>query len=484
MSASIWTPGTVVQSSSNVIDITQAPYNATSGTGLSIDTAVAAAVAELEDAGGGVIYAPEGEFAYSGRIEIPPYITMKGDGLGVTNFNATLAGSQIRFIRGTQDGRGGKSQDFSIYGANVATEPLYFEVCVERDFQSINVSGCAAGGAGVVLDGTQNCNFLGVHSQNNIGSNLQLKQGAGNNRFMGGEFSRGGEWNVKFTQSGASPSGAFTDGPTSNRFMGCILERAGFDGSFDPLASPDTALGTLYHGAGRFNSFISCDIELGGLTSTLKSIVLMEKMDPSFSSTLLNFHDINWSGTASRTTVFECRANTSLALSGRHTFENHNRVFFLNDTARVYGDFLATLGGVTTYFANQGGGVLPQSTLIRTEYTGKQDFLLPAGFAALGIRDPAQSWDTLQLLSAAIKLGTGLVAPDTTFARQEKYTIPGVSLLNGNARFIFTVGEIEILILPEAPTQASPNGSVCFRYVGGGAGTTLYVRESGAWVGK
>ncbi len=484
MGASIWTPGTNVQVSNNVIDITKAPYGATSGTGLSIDAAVAAAVQELEDAGGGVIYAPEGDFAYSGRVEIPPYITLRGDGLGVTRFNATLAASQIRFIRGLQDGRGGKSQDFSIHGSNVALEPLYLEVCVERDFQSINISGCATNGSGLVLDGTQNCNFLGVHSQNNIGSNVHIKQGAGNNRFFGGEYSRGGQWNVKFTQSGVSPSGAFDDGPTSNRFLGCILERAGFDGSFDPLASPDTALGTLYHGAGRFNTFISCDIELGGLTSTLKPIVLMEKMDPSFSSTFLSFHDINWSGTAARTTAIECRANTSVYLSGRHAFENHLAAFAIADTATVFGDFFATLGGVSNYFLNQGGGVLPQQSLFRTDYRGQLNVLSPDGQTALATRDPAKSFAGTLIRNGAILLGTGLATADTTFTRQEKYTIPGASLTNGNARFIFTIGGIEVLILTEAPTQASPDGSICLRYLGGGAGTTLYVRESGAWVGK
>jgi len=448
-------------------------------TGLVSSTdAILRAIAEVSFTGGTVLAGP-GVFSLSTAVQVPPNVNIVGAGLGATVFRSSAAAGRIEFVRGSNDGRGGESGGFSINGNAVGVDLLKLGVVVERNFRGINLYN-AAGGSGLLIDGAQNCNFYGVHSQNNAGANITLDYGAGNNRFFGCEFSRAGTWGVRFLQSGASPSGAFTAGPTSNRFIGCILERAGW--AAGAPASADTANGLVYHGAGRFNSFVSMDLSLDALTSTNKPLVLIEKAG-SFDSLLLNFHDCNWSGTAARTTAIEARANTSVHLSGRQTFENHLACFAIADTARIFGSFYPTTGGVTSYFVNQGGGSQPQQNLIVNEMRGRMSLVSPAGFVAQSYRADGASFAGMEVWPDRVLMGDGVTAADRRVAPVLRHLIPGVELNNGASQMVLKVGAVDLLVLTGAPTQSAPNGSIAIN-TAGGSGSTLYVRESGAWVAK
>lgn len=435
-------------------------------------TAIAAAIATLGAVGGTVLAGP-GTFLLDAETQVPPYVNLVGAGIGATTFKCTTSAAKLRWIRGSADGRGGESGGFSISGNAVATNPMQLDVCVERNFRNIDIHGCVAGGAGIIINGAQNCNFYGVHSQNNSGSNLILDYGAGNNRFHGCELSQALEWNVKFQQSGPTPDGGFSAGPTSNRFIGCILERA-----------YAASQGMIYHGAGRFNSFSEVDLQFGPIT-TAKSMVVVEKASSSYDSYLLNFHNCNWSGSAGKTTAIECRANTSVHMSGRHSFENHAAAFSVNDAASVVGAFYVTLGGVTKYFTNQGGGTQTQANLIRNEFRGQQQYVLPAGQSAITIRDETKSFSGVLISPSKVLFGDGAASATRYIESGSPYSLKGIKLndISAPSDFVLSLGAIDIIVTSAAPTQAAPNGSLALR-TGGGTGTTFYVRELGVWIAK
>lgn len=442
----------------------------------SSSAAILAAIAALPN--GGTVIFPAGAFALGSEVAVPPYVNLWGAGLGATVFRSTHANGRLNFIRGSADGRGGLSGNFSIDGNDIGTSLLTLGVVVERNFQSIDVHGSYSNG--IVVNGAQNCGFFGVAAQNNRGTNWIWDYGAGNNRLYSCEISQGGTWNVRFQQSGASPSGAF-DVPSGNRMIGGIVERLGWDGDF---ASPDTATGSIYHGAGRYNGFHQMDIAVQGATAA-KSIVLVEKASPSYDSTLLEFSDVLWSGSATYTTAIEARASTSLHITGRQTFENHATAFMLADTARVYGMFNPTTGGVTTYFANQGGGSQPQQNLIVAEVRQRFAFQVPAGFVAQSIRADANTFASNEQFPGYALYGDGAAAANVKAGFIEKYGIDGMQAVNtaGGTSFVFSMGPIDLVITNGVPSAAAPNGSIAINTTGTST-TTFYIRAAGAWVAK
>jgi hypothetical protein len=197
---------------------------------------------------------------------------------------------------------------------------------------------------------------------------LVFNAGAGNNNFFGGEFNQCGRYNVAFLATVTAPetgdAGAFEE-PTNNRIFGGIIERSGWNGT---TADPDDGTALVYHGAGKFNSFHDCAFSLPGLDSTTKPLILVEKAGAN-PSIVVTFSDCWYTGTATRTTALEVRADASIVLTGRQNFENHAAAFAVADTGSVSGVFVPTVGGVTSYFTNQGGGSQPQQNLIRSLLT-------------------------------------------------------------------------------------------------------------------
>ncbi len=448
---------------------------------VSASTAIAAAIAQI-GAGGGTVRAGRGTFALGSQVTVPPYVNIVGAGLEATEFKSTAAAGRVLFERGSSDGRGGLSGGFTINGNGIGEQLLKSEIMVERTFVDINVIRSATDN--IVLEGAQNCGFYNVHSQQAERDNLVLNAGAGNNNFFGGEFNQGGRYNIAFLATVTAPTlgdaGAFAE-PTNNRFFGAIIERLGWDGT---TADPDNGTALVYHGAGKFNSFHDCSFSLPGLDSTTKSMIVVEKAgtNPSLVVTLT---DCFYAGTASRTTAIEARANTSVVLCGRQNFETHAAALSIADTAIVSGAFVPTLGSVTSYFVNQGGGTQPQQNLIQTEFRQRFQVANPAGFVSYGARADGDTFNSTEIRPGGVRLGTGSAAADRDIAPVTRHSIDGVEIdgTSDPANFVLKVGAIDILIVNAAPTQAAPNGSIALRTNGGG-GTTFYVRESGAWVGK
>ena len=445
--------------------------------------ALSAAVAVLT-AGGGTVRVPAGVFNYSAEVQIPPYVNIVGEGKGATILRSTTSGARLYFTDGATDGRGGMSGGFTLNGNRVAENLLRVDLGVERSFRDVLVT--KSSGDGILLYGTQNATFYAVDSQDNVGCNLVLDYGAGNNRWFGGEFNRCGEWSIKFDATSVAPDagddGVFSE-PTNNIFYGLVVERLGYwTGS--AWSDEDLADGLIYHRAGRFNGFVSCSFALPALNSTSKSLVLVEKATAQ-SSILLTFDNIFWSGTPSRTTALEVRADCSVVLNGRQNFESHTAALSVADTGSVTGVWYPTLGSVTSYFVNQGGGTQPQQNLLLSGLRQRLSLQVPAGFAAVTARADSAANAGTEIYPGSLRLGAGSAAANRVIQQASAYGIDGVDIdgTTNPTTFLLRVGAIDLIVTNTTPTQAAPNGSIGIN-TAGGTGTTLYVRESGAWVAK
>jgi len=58
-----------------------------------------------------------------------------------------------------------------------------------------------------------------------------------------------------------------------------------------------------------------------------------------------------------------------------------------------------------------------------------------------------------------------------------------ISMADGFNGGVISLGSITIRVVTGVPTQADVDGSIAFR-TDGGAGTTMYHREAGVWVGR
>ena len=432
--------------------------------------------ATFTSVGGNAVYFPAGKYRFTGAILIPEWVNLIGDGKGLTVLLAAGATSKIQFGTTSADNRGGSSFGFTIDGNSVATNGLYVGLAVERDFSDIDVVNCA--GDGLIVESGQNNNFISCGFQHNgsagSGSNVVLDLGAGNNRFIGCEINRGAQNNVRIRQTGASPAGAFSV-PTNNRFYGCMIERFNDETNFN---------GCIYQGNGRLNKFDKCDISVTGVTATANlPAVRMERTDTSKASTQLLFDSCSFEGSASYTTVFDGQGSSGFTINAKFTghtfFENHDKVFRLNDYCFIdIQSFSDSSGG--TFFT--GLGSLGQNTLVTSSIDS----------VVLNMKNNSAASD-VQYVSVdgeayprwvwrpnGLTAGSGSAPTDVTLARETAagvaaWAIKGHIKVNNTAA-VLSAGS-------GAPTAGFANGSIYLRTDGSGTTDNLYVRRGGAWVG-
>lgn len=436
-------------------------------------------------AGGAVVKCHGGVFSFNNEHVVPEFVDVKGAGKGKTVFKCASAGASIRY--GTKAGafgaaqRGGESGGFTVDGNDTANLGLLIGFVVERDFKDIDVINCkgSSNGDGIVIQAAQNCNFVGVNAQHNGGTsgdgcNIVLDYGAGNNRFYGSEVNRPGEYNIKFIQSGTSPTGAFSV-PTGNRFYGAMIER--WEDQDD--TGTVTALGSIYHGAGRTNYFDNVDLSLTGLPSALPMVVM--RKDGAGASTLLTFNNPKFHGTASQSVALDIDGAVNCRLVGVSFFENHGTVFKVGDASAVHiiGELVDSSGG--TFFANQSGGSATQDQVIFFEGADIVHKLArgSAGNDALSVSVSGESFTRMILRPNGIALGPGSSAVDVSLSRD---SAAGVASLKTDTA-LFELGAAGIVVVTGAPTIGVPDGWIAFR-TDGGAGTTIYHRTGGAWVAR
>lgn len=443
--------------------------------GVDSTTQLETALADLATKKGTLIFGP-GTYYFSSLLQVEPGVNLGGEGIDASVLQADDAAAGIAYVRGSNDGRGGITAGLTIHGGNKATELVNLGVVVERLFLGVDIKKAKTDN--LVLEGTQNCTFVGVGVQCCEGFNVVFDLGAGNNRFDGAEINRAGSHNVVFRQSGTSPSGAFTV-PSGNRFQKSVIERLGWqNGDF---AHPDTGGGLIWHQAGRYNGFHQSDFGLEGLT-VQRPMFAMDKPGAAV-STLMELCDITWSGTAPLTSALEVRAGTDVIMTGRHTFENHATALAVADTGRINGIFTPTFGNVTNIFGNIAPGTQPLTNLILAEIRSRQRIKTPAGSPALSLQSSTQDWDSLNLYpQGVIEVGDGTAAADLRLQRASLYGILGWKMTTpagSETAYSLQVGPSAILVGPGVPDQPATDGTLYIRTGGNGE---LYQRRSGSWV--
>ena len=426
--------------------------------------------------GGKSVHLPAGKYKISGELSIPAFVNLIGEGKGLSTIVCSTSGSKVKYGERSTDNRGGLSKGFTIDGNDVSTNPMFIGLAVEREFSDIDVINSA--GDGLIIEAAQNCVFTSCGFQFNgsagSGSNIAIDYGAGNNRFIGCEINQGAQNNVRFRQTGTSPTGAFTV-PTQNRFYGCMIERYKDESNFN---------GTIYQGNGRLNKFDKCDISCTGVTSTANlPLVRMERTVTGKASGLLSFDSCSFAGSASYTTVFDGQgasgAEISAQFTGYNLFENHSKVFRLNDHVIVdIEKFQDSSGG--TFFTALGSKT--QDQLVQSKITDVMTNLVTsaAGSAAQQIGVDGESNPRFIFRPNGINAGSGSGSTDVVFSRG---TAAGVPCWTSSGPIKISNTAAIVVAGSGAPTIGSSNGSIYLRTDGSGTNDNLYVRRGGAWVG-
>ena len=244
--------GTYVPSNVSGLVINDIAAAAANTTAINAALTAAGTAALAANGAGETVRLPAGKIYIAGRITVPLYVDLLGAGKWVTQLRCTDAASQVRFGDGggttLVENYGGRSGDFRIYGANLATCPLFIGLSVAREFESIWVSHAA--GDGVRLEQTQNCTLLGVDSQLNAGSGIVLDYGAGGNAIYKGEYARCGYANGRTTYTGPNTGGGYTY-VRHNLFSHCLFE-----------GTTATTVACFDQGSGTRNIFDSCHFTL------------------------------------------------------------------------------------------------------------------------------------------------------------------------------------------------------------------------------
>ena len=419
----------------------------------------------------------QGEWGVSGLVEFPAHVDLVGAGRALTKFSCTGAG-QIRFASdGTNSGstavRGSRSSGFIIEGDGSTNSVAIMDVgfAVERQFSDFVVKGSASDG--LYVNAAQNCDFYSFTITDNTGVGLVLDYGAGNNRFFGYEIEGNGVANLRSRQSGTSPTGAFNV-PTNNQFYGGIFERRKTGGTW--VASVD-------HQNGKFNKIIGGNIALTGVSGG-EIIVKARQTDGALPSTLI-VENTFISGTAAQTVMFDIDDSATVYFSG--SVENSDKLARIGDNSRLFeiGGGILTIGGITQRFSNQSGGTSAEKVLWRKADERAQQRSVRAGASDTisqtfvdGEANPRRE----ELANGTVSLSKGSALADVNLNRVERFGIPGYQISRPTATdtFVLKLGAVDLIIASGAPAQASPDGSLYLRTDTG----QLYVRESGAWVGK
>lgn len=219
--SSITYDGVLLDQGGATYNVRSAAFGAT-GNGVDDDTTAVQAAVDAAAAAFGVVLLPPGRYAISDRINIPQGVDMVGAGNGEghsgTRFVCTTASAGLSFGTRTTGGRGGISGAFLVDGNNIATNPLFVGLTVERTFINVEAAFASPGDAGWRLEGTQNCLFLGCNVAHCGGVGMEIDYGAAGNLFTRCEFDDCG---IGLVVRQTTP------GTHNNGFNHCLFERSG-----------------------------------------------------------------------------------------------------------------------------------------------------------------------------------------------------------------------------------------------------------------
>lgn len=222
------------------------------GDGVTDNTAaINSAILECSSQGGGVVYFPAGDFAFTGLIHFnDPKVSVQGAGQSTTILRPQTLDSLILVSKTTDPisetfvHRWGFLRDFSVNAA-LANVGIRIGLLCDAGFQNIHVRESKQ--AAWQLWGTQNCKFIACGTVQCEGIGTDIDYTASGNSWFGYYSNDAGLYHVKFG-NGSHPFYPGAIGPSNNEFYSCFFERV-----------ESTTIATIWHqGGGWNNRFYGC----------------------------------------------------------------------------------------------------------------------------------------------------------------------------------------------------------------------------------
>jgi hypothetical protein len=287
-------------------------------------SAINAAVATVEAAGGGTVFVPSGNWPWAGTITFLHGVSLWGTGshwfADATDHSSRLVASNAA-AKVIVDGGGGAFGNLVIDGAGIASGSLLHRTLgAERMFQTMLV--CDSVGEGIRIDEAQNDTWLNVQSAKHA-TCLIIDEGAGGNAFRGCEFAHTSGWHVIVTDTtGAGPYGA--GGPGQNLFDHCLME-------YGPSGTSTDYTGGIDIRGGSGTLFRKCVVS----SATYGTTTGLVRVNDSSSATLCEaeFEDCWFFGDGTDT-GFDV-GTASVWMNGRNTFQSLTNAWRITSAATV-----------------------------------------------------------------------------------------------------------------------------------------------------
>jgi hypothetical protein len=330
-------------------------------------TAIQAALAAAEAAGGGIVQMPKArQFGWSGAITVPPSVELRGTGKAALGLLALDATSKIQGGEwaGSASYIGG-IRDLNIEG-NGTGDP---DGLVQ--FQSVfaQVQNCAitgAAGHGLVLDAAQNANVVGCRIFDNGDGGLVLKNGAGGYNFLG-THAIDNQRDLVIFDGDSSANNAYPFGSAHINFFGGIFESYV---NSDYVGDIQCGGAITFWGTGFSNN--------GAVTKTGAAVVRINNAGFPVIGTYITFNSCTFNGGDANYPGVIIEGNQTVTFAGTNYIQQHDPGFCVvasgSPNIRNYGTFDHG-DDVTAEFATTGAGSLVS---LYSPQHANMNFVLPA----------------------------------------------------------------------------------------------------------
>lgn len=303
------------------------------GDGVTDDsTAIQTAINAADLVNGTVVFPPTTDSYLINTGLTAGRVSMIGAGAGVT----IKAGASMTYMIQLYYNGSGDANFFARYenilldGNSNADKCWDIGVSVQRYW--FNCGARNAVHVGVLLNGTQNCNFYNMTVEDNGSAandgGVRINNKAYNNRFFGCEITSNAGHNIIIAQSSTldTPDSGFTitgiNEPRFNIFFGCQVERSDATGF----------VSTVRMRAGHNNGFIGCNITT---TGTTLGEIIFECTGADVALVLPFVQDCYiQSNSDTLTTMFKVTSTTRFVLMNT-TLNNSKPLFHFTDTSTV-----------------------------------------------------------------------------------------------------------------------------------------------------
>lgn len=421
----------------------------------------------LASTGGTLVVPPGLPYTLDGLVTVPAGVNLRGAGNGKlgllgTRFVCSTADAGIAFGELGEGTRGGQSGDFIIDGDDVADVGLHIGRAVQRTFANIDVIGCVD--ANLLVQEGQNNLFLACNFEDCAGDGIRLDRGAGGNAFFRCESNANGRYNVCFVQTEATSSPLYAR-PSHNGFYHCVIERR-----------TSSTSAQVHSEEGNYNVFYSCVITAWTAT---EAGTLVSVPAPASSINAVEFSSCTILGNDTYVTGITAGNGATVQLTG-----TTRMIGLLNGLSIATGATIDVQGHISrSAVTNLYAGAGAHDAYIRQRLLNPIEVTRPASTDSilLGLMSGDTNPRFRVQAAGALGWGPGNATYDVNLFRQ------AADVLRTQDEFVADLGmRIGSATGPRWRTgtgspegvMTAPVGSLYSR-TDGGAGTSLYVKESG-----